>query len=535
MAAGSSDASAIGEQSAPPAWTGHGDRRVGLWAAGLVVAYLVVGLITFHRTLLPDEIRPLILADRPLAEQMDVARGDLVQTPASYLLARVWIAPFTNKDTGAKSLALVIGAATIALFTLLARRVTPHWALAAVLCCAMYMRPGTSPNLVRMYGLLVLCSVAALLIWDAWRARPRWPLLAGWCAVMSLALYSHLSAVLLLGAMVVATWLLGPRRLAFTIAAVVAIASLIPWIAYVYPVFQERGIQANVGAIAEDPTRALLRLPFFLLTGDSPGVASPLEEAYSVGIPRALPWAALLLFAGLIGAGLAGAVGRWKARSGPRPRLDEWRLAALAMVVLPTIVLYGFSLAAEPVVTARYLLACLPAVWLLLVLAGDAGGRPGRWLLLAVTAWVVLSAGYVTRLHLPISAARAATNYLAVHRRDTDRVIAARHTAIGWQVHWEWTRRLGRTERIEILPSPQPEWLSGIVPARSLDEIDLAGASRVWYIDQGRRSAESFVEPMAQRGFVPEDHGAQDLPFLRLFVRQDPTTRQGPVGPVARH
>jgi hypothetical protein len=501
----------------------------------LVAAYLVTGLLTFHRTLLPDEIRPLLLADRPLAEQMDIARGDLVQTPASYLLARAWIAPFADKDAAAKSLALVLGAATITLFALLSKRVTPDWRIAAVLCCAMYMRPGTSPNLVRMYGLLILCAVAALLIWDAWRSRPRWPLLAGWCAVMATALYTHLSALLLLGAMVVTTWVLGPRRRSFTVAASITVLTLIPWLVYVFPVFQERGIQANVGAIAEEPVRALFRLPFFLLTGDSPGVASPLEEAYSVGIPRPLPWLALVLIGALIAAALPAAIRNWRPRVANRTRQDDWGIASFGMVLLPTLVLFAFSLGVEPVVTARYLLVCLPAVWLMLEYAGRTGGRPGKWLLWIITGWVILSAAYVTRLHIPVSPARAAMDFLDAERRETDRVVAARHTAIGWQVYWEWTRRLGRTEAIDILPSPQPEWLSGIVPARSLDAIDLASAGRVWYIDLGRRSAETIVAPLAAHGFVPEDYGAQDLPWLRLFVKQTTATPQNPDGPTARH
>ncbi|MGH7553852.1 MAG: hypothetical protein ACREMQ_12575, partial [Longimicrobiales bacterium] len=259
-------------------------RKWTIWATGFVLVYVGIGLAGWARTLLPDEIRPLILADLPFRATLDYAQQDLVQTPGSYVLERIWLRTFGQTDSVAKTLALLLNVPTIVLFTYLASRITTHWRAAALLFTLPFLRIGSAVNLVRMYGLLLLCIVAALVLWNEWRIQPRTRWLIGWVAAMSVAVYAHASALFMLPAFVVANTLFGPRRLAFFIAAAVPVLALSPWVAFVSSTFLERGFRANVQSIHTDPTRAVFRLPFYFMSGEPPGGASPLEVYYARGI-----------------------------------------------------------------------------------------------------------------------------------------------------------------------------------------------------------------------------------------------------------
>ena len=485
-----------------------------------LLLYIVVSVIGFRRSLLPDEIRPLLLAARSADELLALARADLVQTPLSYFVARTWLNIFGHTDLAAKLLPLTLGIASIGAFAFLARRATAAWLLALALFCASYLRIGSSLNLVRMYGFVVLFAVLALLAWDKWRQSGRNGWLAAWAAMMVLAIFSHPSALLLLGALTVATWLLGPKRLLFTVVAIVPLLSLAPWIAYVYPTFRERGMTANIEALADDPTRELARMPFYFLMGDPPGAAAPVEEYYK-DPPR--PRLLSLARRGALGLALVMAVTslfwlrRRPWRSG-RTSEDDWLITSLLLVVLPAAVLYGVSLATQPVVSARYLLVSLPSVMLLVAGLSRAGGRLGMVLGWGALAWILASAAFAARLNTRPAPPKAAAVWLNENLRPGDVIVAARHNPIGWQFHWEWTRRLGRTEQVHVLQSPnQPPWLRGILPGEEIAELPLAGVQRVWLLDAGARVRPEVEEGLAARGFAPGAAPVQDLHFVRLY------------------
>lgn len=492
-----------------------------LWALLLVAAYLVVGVVGFTRTLLPDEIRPLLLAAQPWSVQLEITRQDLVQTPASFVLARAWLALFGHSDTASKVLALLLNIPTLVLFTYLARRVTAYWPAASLLFALVLMRVGSAPNLVRMYGLLLLCAVAATVLWVHWRERPRSGVLFAWAAVMALGAYTHLSALLLLPGFVMATWLFGPARRAFTVAAAVVPLTLLPWVTYVRGVYEERGITENVVAISDDPTRAAAKLPFFVLSGEDPGAGSPLGDWYREwGIPATLKWAALLLLAGIIGLPLA-----LRARVGPRPLPDDerearrWFWVTGVLALTPVLVLYLFSLAFTPVVHARYLLVCLPALWLLLPTAAGLAGRPGRVLFAAAGVWILVSVGVAFRFNREPSLARSAAGFLAAERHPEDVIVVERLMPLGWQLTWEWTRRLGRREPLTVLSLPwtQP-WWRDVIPTTSLEELSPDSARRVWFLRRRSVRDSAVAAHLRDRGFVAS--AAQVVsPGLQLFER----------------
>lgn len=486
-----------------------------LWAGLLVGVYAVVGLIGFQRTLTPDEIRPLLLAAGPWREQLEFARQDLVNTPASYFLTRLWLQLVGHTDTGAKMFALLVNVPTLVLFTVLARRMTSYWPVASLLCAAVYLRVGGTPNLVRMYGLLLLCIVAAILLWLRWRERPSAGLLVAWLAVMVLAVCMHASALLTLPAFVIGTWLYGPAQRLFTVAAALVALALLPWLVFVGDVYADRGFDANVGWIQDNPTKAVAELPFLVLSGEDPGADSPLGEKYRTrGIPAALKWLALLLHVALF----TFATPRLLAAGPPHRARDEiarsfWTAALFAAV--PVAVLYLFSITIAPVVHARYLLVALPGYLLLVTVAARLGGQPARGVLAVIAIWVLGSAGTALALNLEPSAARRGVALLNRELCPSDVVVVERHMPLGWEIQWEWTRRLRRQEPIVILTVDwTPHWLGNIVPGVDLDKLDVRHAERVWFIHRDHRRVQEFRAHLAEQGFEP-------APFEGAFAAVD--------------
>jgi len=509
-----------------------GSRRGFIvWTGVLVAAYVGASLAGWSRTLLPDEIRPLILAARSPGELLELARADIVQTPLSYFVAQAWLNVFGHSDWAAKALAMAIGIATIVVFSILARRTTPHWRFATLLFGLVYLRVGSSPNLVRMYGLLVLLIVASMLAWEVWRERAgfsRWLL---WAALATAAIYTHPSALLFVGALTVTTLAVTRRRIGLTVGTAVLLATIVAWIAFVAPIYQTRGIEENVGALADDPIREAARLPFYFLTGDPPGGGSPLEHRYGQGdwsLPRR---SALLLGIAFGIAGLAGVLRRKPFLNRERA-VDQRLIQNFLLVSLPTGVLLLASLVGQPVLGARYLLICLPALVLLIAELTYLGGWPARGLAAVMAGWILFSAGFTLRLNRAPELAYHSARYLDAHIEQSDVMIAGHHWAIGWEFFWEWTRRMGRTEPIIILPTEQPEWLQDIVPARALDSLDLDGVRRVWFLSTRPGVTERVTTELGRRGFEIQtpDSTVRSLHFLLLFVRT--TASRSTVEPV---
>lgn len=496
---------------------GPGDART--WTALLILAYVVVSLIGLKRTLLPDEIRPLLMAERSTAELVQFARNDIVQTPGSYVIAQAWLKVFGHTDLAAKALAIVVGAITLGLFVPLARRATPHWRVATLMLGLLFMRVGSSVNLVRMYGLVVLFSVAALLVWDMWREKPGLARLAGWAALMIAAIYMHPSALLLLGATTVAVWVLGPSRVRFTVAALVALLSLVPWINSVRPVYEERGVEANISGLEGDPTRQVAHLPFYFLTGDPAGGGSASERRYDEGTPSWLRWGSLLLALILCASAVPAIVRRLRSRrKGPSPT-DDWLIAGLLIAGLPILVLWSVSMVTQPVVTARYLLCIMPAAVLAATELARLGGVTGRVALAAMLLWIGASDVWMLRLNLEPVPAHVSVERIGREMESGDLIMIG-DPGLAWQFVWEWTRARGRTEPYYLLPTNQAEWLRGIIPATPLEDIDVANARRIWFMTNVRRIGERVLPQLEALGFTP-DSAVQDVRVAVLLTRSE--------------
>jgi hypothetical protein len=204
-------------------------------------------------------------------------------------------------------------------------------------------------------------------------------------------------------------------------------------------------------------------------------------------------------------------------------RDDDVRLVSnFLLVAVPAAVLLLVSLVSQPVMSARYLLVGLPAMLLLIAQLTGISGRPGRVMAAIVTVWIMVSAGYSLKLNVAPAFARESSRYLDTHLEQNDIIIAAHHWAIGWEYYWEWTRRLGRTEPVNILPGEQPEWLRDILPARDLDSLSLDTVQRIWLLSLRRVLTEDVTAELAGRGFErveSPDSAVRNMHFLMLFVR----------------
>ena len=490
------------------------------WASVLIALYLVLAVVAWERTLRPDEIWGLLHAQEPVGDQLDAVRWDLVHPPFMYLVERAWLRAFGRTDDSAKALPLLINTLTLGLFTWSASRLTRHWRLVSLLFASTFFRSGEVANLTRMYGLTLLLTVSAFVFWERWRIRPQPPRLIVWTVTVTLLTYTHYSGILLLAAFVVVGWLYAPRPLAFGAAVALATIALLPWLVYSFPIFEARGLQPNLGWVDREPVHAVLKLPFFFLSaipsGWNPFGETPAGEVS--GARRPLIVVAALLMAALVVLAL------------PRVRLlwppghtggddARWFWSAVVMVGMPVGLLYAVSELGEPAFDARFLVAVLPAFWILVVFLGEFGRRAGVALLYCIVLpWVLISIAVTVAPSADASPARQVTTLLADKVNDGDLILC--DSLAGPQVYWEWTRRLGRTGRLEVLYSAkQWRWWAPVLPQRKWSEIDLHAVERVWFVYRDPNAAAEARRFFIENGFGVREPAGEGGRFVLAFDR----------------
>lgn len=487
----------------------------------MLALYSAFSVAGWSRMLTPDEIRPLLMTERSLGELLSFARADLVQTPLSFLLARGWLDLFGHTDAAVKAMVFVINAAALVLFAFFATRAIAGWHVAVLLCALTYARVGSALNLARMYGLLVLFVIVALIAWDRWRTHGDGRSLSIWVVAMTLAAYTHLSALLLLAALVAANFFVGRRPWAFAAAAVLPVLALLPWVAYVSTVFAERGIDENVRALREEPVRALAHLPFYLLSGENPGGGSELDRLYRQGISPSLKWIAVAVFVALAIVMVKRARSFWPPWRAPGTEA-AWFWTASVIVAVPATVLFLFSVAVVPVINARYLLATLPAFCILLSILARQRDMATRVVVSVLLSWVGVSTIVALRAQSGPLAMQHAATAVADGMTKGDLVLCETHMPVGWQIYWEWTRRLGRpADEVVVLKSRVPAHLASIVPGQDLEDLNFDKYSRIWVVRDGYAVRHQIVsDKLAEAGFVKDSSRDGSDPHLTVFIRR---------------
>ncbi|HXG34587.1 MAG TPA: hypothetical protein VNJ11_14570 [Bryobacteraceae bacterium] len=497
------------------------DWRV--WAGSLSLLYLAVFLASSNRALIGTEIWALHYASQPLAAQMEAVRQDLVHPPLIYLLQRGWIAVFGAADRTVKLLPVVFNVPALFLFVWLARRVTSRWREAAVLFAGHYLLADSAVNLVRMYGLAVLLTLAALVVWELWRQQPSVRRLAAWTAIMTALVYTHYSGLLVLAGFVAANWFFGVRQKVFVPASAVPVLSFLPWLAYVYPVYAARGLETNlwwVEMLLAQPYKGLAMMAYEFLG------SFPVEGAGRY----AAVGAAVLVHAALLGAAVPALRRVWPPGR-QQERQAQWLWTLVVFAGVPVALLCVFSLAYTPALAPRFLLVILPAYWLLLILLAELAGRRGARLLYGVLApWVAVSVVWGVAESLRTPPLRRHVELVARELGPGDLVLCDPDLAS--HVYWELRHRNGRQARVEAAPVRSLEGLPpverraaeqakrlSVVPARPAEKVGLQGVRRVWLFDSRGAPDRGVLRRLEEEGFRRIQDAGSVKPGLWLYVR----------------
>jgi hypothetical protein len=392
-----------------------------------------------------------------------------------------------------------------------------------VLFAGHYLAAGSSVNLVRMYGLAVLLTLAGLVLWARWRQQPSAGRLAAWAAIMTALVYTHYSGLLVLAGFFTVNWFFGVRQGAFTLASAVPALAFLPWASYVYPVYAARGLETNlwwVEMLLAQPYKGLAMMAYEFLG------SFPVEgrgRYVAVG-------AAVLVHLALLVA-VAPALRRLWPPARPQQPEGQWLWTLVLFVAVPVVLLCVFSLAYTPALAPRFSLVVLPAYWLLLILLTEFAGRRGRWLLYGVIVpWVAVSAVWSTADSLRTPPLRRHVEQMARQMEPGDLVLCDPDLAN--HVYWELRHRSGRQARVEAAPvrslrglSPvqrraaeQAERLS-VIRARPAEKVGFQGVRRVWLLDSRGAPDAGVLRRMEEEGFRRIQDAGPVKPGLWLYAR----------------
>jgi len=468
---------------------------IALWAALMAFVYLAFCWLAWDRTMLPDEIWALTHAERSWPEQIASIRADLVHPPLFYLLERAWIGIFGFSDFTAKLLPVLINLVAISLFPVLACRITKGWRIASVLFLTIYLHVFSTPNLVRMYGLVLLLTLASMWAWDRWRLRPTGGRLLTWTMIMSFAVMTHYFGALLLATYVLLAWGIAPKPKAIALASIVPALLFCAWVAYVFPIYAAHGLKANLGWVQPSLFLAMTVVPFHFLT-TIPSGTNPIHADWW----DALPARQLLLAAAMAVHVALVALAFWR-KSLARTQRD-WLVTLFAIACAPALMLAVASRIVGPAFDSRFLVGALPAYWLLIALLSDLGGRPGAMLLRAVIAPAALLAVILPLSHdLFESPLRQAVTHIVEEYKPGDIVMSDNN---GTQAYWE-LRRAGLTLPWAFVPTMSHySWLAA--PATIPD--------RAWVFCRG--DCNATIRGLLRDHAMVRRHGE----FLALFERQ---------------
>jgi hypothetical protein len=187
---------------APPA---VGRRSAGgslLSPAGLVVAITILGAALRFGTLNVqsiwlDESATIILVHRSFWGMLSHLSESESAPPLYYMLVWVWTKVFGIGALGFRSFSALIGTLTIPVMYAAGRRMSPRAGLWAAALTAVSPAMFYYSQEARAYGLLILCSAAAFVLWQRTLERPDRRNLALWAAMSSVALLTHYFAVFL--------------------------------------------------------------------------------------------------------------------------------------------------------------------------------------------------------------------------------------------------------------------------------------------------------------------------------------------------
>ena len=367
------------EAGAPARAPGGRSRAAALSPTTLVVALTLFGALLRFSTLNVqsvwlDESATIVLVHRGLSGMLSNLSASESAPPLYYILVWAWTKVFGAGVLGFRSFSALVGTLTIPVLYAAGRQISPRvgvWTAAlATVNPAMYYYSQEA----RAYGLLILLSAAAYVLWQRALQEPSARRVALWGLASALALLTHyFAAFLFLPEAVILAKRVGWRRTRVAIGAVVLVGVALA------PLAESQRTRGKASWIEEAslPSRALETAKLFLV-----GVYGPLE------IVSAL-LAALLVAGALV----------LLARRGDRAeRQGAWDAALILLVAFAV----PLALAATRVVDV-YDGRNVIATWVpFAVLIGCALGaaRGGRWGALLGSGLCALSLAVIAAINL---------------------------------------------------------------------------------------------------------------------------------------
>jgi hypothetical protein len=484
-----------------------------VWGLSLVASYLVFAMLAWDKSPNWDELWLLGNTLRPMSEQLEAIRRDMAHPPLVYLVFRGWLQLFGHTEAAVKGLIVLVNSACLFLFSWLAHEITRHWRLATILFSCIYFQIGSVPNLSRAYGIVLLCTVAAVMLWREWSGSGHLKWLVGWTLVMTVSVYANYFGFLLLAAFLLVTLLQGPNRKAFIVASLVPALMILPWVAYVLAVYEPTGnlVPPSLQWITRHELhQGLTDLPVAFQTYIEAG-SDPFADPVPIMQPeiwqllKYAVWILCLLFVVLIvwnrknftfGPDDSDAGARW-----------FWRLFLIAGVPVAALLLVSLLLA--PMMHPRFLTGILPVYWLVYALIIQLTGRPGRLLgYFALVPLVLSTSVVVTANNLDRSGIRARVQEVADDFRDRDAVLS--DSAIGAHVFWEWRGVQHRTEPVIVVRAGEVGHIpyrerrrQNVVPYHNLEDIPLGNIRRVWYFYSNLKESQKAERYFSNLGFQP--------------------------------
>ncbi len=188
-------------RQAPPRSRHAVDGSV-LSPTALVVAITLLGAALRFGTLNVqsiwlDESATIILVHRSFGGMLSHLSESESAPPLYYVLVWLWTKVFGIGALGFRSFSALIGTLTIPVMYCAGRRMSPRAGLWAAALTAFNPAMYYYSQEARAYGLLILCSAAAFVLWQRALEQPDRRNLALWAAMSSVALLTHYFAVFL--------------------------------------------------------------------------------------------------------------------------------------------------------------------------------------------------------------------------------------------------------------------------------------------------------------------------------------------------
>jgi hypothetical protein len=298
----------------------------------------------------------------------------------------------------------------------------------------------------------------------------------------------------------------------FSVATIVSAVSLLPWLLYVLPVYQARGLADNLTWVPKTLHISLGLLSYGLL-GEFP-VSGKLRFLLA-GAAALVNFILVLMF-------FRAAALVWPPRDS-NDRRSAWFWVATLLFLTPLLLNLLFAMLERPALHWRFLIGIFPAYWLLLTFSTERAGRAGRVLLYGVVLpWVAINTGVAYAHTSAHSHPRQAAEIISAEQRPTDSVLAS-NLSIGNQLHWEINHRLGREVRIQVLRPPVAVARLSVLPAADLESLDLQNVDRLWvFYYKANLGTDRGQLSLSKHGFALGKEFPFNEPGLLLFVRQRP-------------